>query len=110
PMNLRPFSTVVGLFGPRREFVGGRLAAYRLLKDLEDTASRDTHTEAGAEAGAGPLSSSSNMARSGSTSHRDHARSGLPVPPVPANGAEYRPHLGRVGADGPEIPKEEPHV
>ena len=108
-MTLRPRSTVVGLFGDRRPYAAGRLAAYRLLKDLEDTASRDTHTEAGAEAGAGPLSSS-NMARSGSTSHWEHARSGLPVPPVPANGAEYRPHLGRVGADRPEIPKEEPHV
>ena len=37
-----------------------------------------------------------------STSHREHARSGLSVSPVPANGAEYRPHLGRVGADRPD--------
>ena len=106
-MTLRSRSTVVGLFGDRKPFVAGRLAAYRLLKDLEDTASPDM--EAGVEVGAGPLSSST-MARSGSTSHREHAKSGLPVPPVPANGAEYRPHLGRVGADRPEIPKEEPHV
>gem|GEM_PF-2105903 len=48
-MTLRPRSTVVGLFGDRKPFVAGRLAAYRLLKDLEDTASRDTHTEAGRE-------------------------------------------------------------
>ena len=98
----RPFSTVVGLFGDRKPFVAGRLAAYRLLKDLEDTASRDTHTEAGAEVGAGPLSSSSNMARSGSTSHREHAKSGPSVSTASANGAEYRPHLGRVGADRPD--------
>ena len=109
-MTLRSRSSVVGLFGDRKPFVAGRLAAYRLLKDLEDTASRDTHTEAGAEAGAGPLSSSSNMARSGSTSHREHARSGPSVSTASANGVDYRPLLGRVGTDGPEIPKEEPHV
>ena len=51
--------------------------------------------------GAGPLSSS-NMARSGSTSHREHARSGPSVSTASANGVDYRPLLGRVGADGPD--------
>src|SRR5690606_35925049 len=55
--------------------------------------------------GAGPLSSS-NMARSGSTSHREHARSGPSVSTASANGVDHRPLLGRVGADGPEIPRD----
>ena len=48
-MNLRPFSTVVGLFGPRREFVGGRLAAYRILNAPASAIHPATQREAGRE-------------------------------------------------------------
>ena len=46
---LRPFSTVVGLFGPRRPFVGGRLAAYRILKAPASAIHPATQREAGRE-------------------------------------------------------------
>jgi len=45
-MNLRPFSTVVGLFGPRREFVGGRLAAYRILNAPASATGREGRADA----------------------------------------------------------------
>src|SRR5690606_12638317 len=49
PMNLRPFSTVVGLFGPRREFADGRLAAYRILNAPASAIHPATQREAGRE-------------------------------------------------------------
>src|SRR5690606_34642496 len=48
-VTLRPRSTVVGLFGPRRPFAGGRLAAYRILNAPASAIHPATQREAGRE-------------------------------------------------------------